>query len=1569
MAICENSSGTEHEYKDNCKAKYKKKKDGIEVYESANDLFEFMSLMVIIGEEMGKKILFLHGFIDSRVDLDELRKIAKPIQISKDNPDWVVVRLLWNDPCTEINISVDQEDSFEEPNYPRHVGLLVNKPAAVNWMDANGIAIIYRGHQFIPIGVEICFDDRVVTVFSANRYEGRNNTTAMIRIRRDWTRCVIYFREVESANDKVRVEEIPTEYESNDAGKRDEANKKGKDQGKETNREQKGGKNGGKKNEPKSEKKNELKKGKKDANPAVQKGKGVAGKTTENGKEDVEKKVAASSSTGGTSIGSLPVVGLVGSAFVMIIAFSLFGIITAAPSLPSNTFSQFATNSSILARFVNGISLGQSISAGNLDKQKLVNELFYLGPDVTLDSLAESKVTELTSQLDSIQKVIDAKCTEDNGCGVPSAMLSTMKTIMAYQEQVSVIEAAKEASEAGGMESLTQLSLHLKKIKENVQDNHVSQLAMTLEAIKSNLTESLSDSLRDQSAKLSELNGLLRSVPPMFDGIEAKVGNGLKTKLKSILQMKDIATNIFNQKDLFDSLRQWLDSTKTSYTEIASSLNDDSFSKIIEMLDVLNSFAPYVKGNKLLTAGFFNGFDDLKKANTADQDSWLKEFINSGEDLNATSSLLASIKPLSDQLSPMSLLFEKVVSSHDKHLSSLILFLTENSGVMTELKNSILNYRICLSKIRFERYDTDVQAAIDWTDRKSTEVPDGLKGSIDELVGDQKNPLSAVLKFIKETPVGSTPDSKEVDQIITDLDTFENELVKLDGGVFKKLAEWLDSGKVTEVTTSTKDWIDRSRFLIVMECFKKKTTILQRIEELATLAKNIAILRTGNEDVKSIVQMITSISNLMEEWIKLKPTLSTKSKRAAESNLENAQKISKDLGDISSITVKLSGMLKLKGDLNTLIGGKQAIESAIGEVKDQKEQDRLKKMWTPENLAALQKNLATAKAVSDVVSKNKIVGNMTDFKAPFEKASEVQGCSIDIKRLASSLKGMIKDQTVATSLEASKNLDLQFVKYDQTRVGGVITGLQSYFDSVFGVKGSKLCDPEKSSCSDETTPESSDLLWWHYVLIVLGVVAVFVAVFVPVYHRCFKKEKPEVTPPDDIKIITPTDTTINTPAATSTPAPEKPKKTPAVPAPSQPQIHPIDPTRMNDKTIKKKKKEITKEEKEKRAEEREQDRKEAEEECKNARVKVRKNTNGHFLITPLRRPFVNSDWNSDLGIYQDEFSKKSMDETTVELRRKGVTQEQIIRYWRKRKSECERNAKFTRFQREEPMKLVTSLTPVHMNRMTEYSDNHPIVENPDKSVLFANPINSVMILYGAVEEFFTVALKKITTATTSTKTCVNSSKNIRTEDTQASEKENTRTATDNSTRTAAGSESVATDIESDGVATAIESESVTTAIESRSVTYSSSNHSAASQMDDDVNKDRSQNATRSSSNHSVTVFSSASDLSVADQPSQVDDNVNKDRSQEPVSLASVASIAPVPNPNYLSPEELHEKKVKETMQKFMDGEWEVKKRMYPYGMCYIVAAKELIQVKLGMKTLNNDYKGYYMQEMAKYHKV
>ncbi|EGT46076.1 hypothetical protein CAEBREN_16393 [Caenorhabditis brenneri] len=93
------------------------------------------------------------------------------------------------------------------------------------------------------------------------------------------------------------------------------------------------------------------------------------------------------------------------------------------------------------------------------------------------------------------------------------------------------------------------------------------------------------------------------------------------------------------------------------------------------------------------------------------------------------------------------------------------------------------------------------------------------------------------------------------------------------------------------------------------------------------------------------------------------------------------------------------------------------------------------------------------------------------------------------------------------------------------------------------------------------------------------------------------------------------------------------------------------------------------------------------------------------------------------------------------------------------------------------------------------------------------------------------------------------------------------------------------------------------------------------------------------------------------------------RSQESVLLASVASIAPVPNPNYLSPEKQYEKKVKETMQKFMDGEWEVKKRMYTYGMYYVVAAKEWIEMKLGMKTLNNDYKGYFIREMAKYHKV
>ncbi|CAL2028801.1 unnamed protein product [Caenorhabditis brenneri] len=1060
------NGGRENSFWADCLDKCPSKEDALVIYNIYNEWFDCLSLAALVGG----KIFCVHGCPVLNVTLEDIRKIKKPLREFSD--DSIASLLMWTDPSRAINVTGIAEKATCIFHSSRNCGRLMNEKALEQWMKANNIKAIYRGHQFAPLGIDICCCGRVVTVFSSAEYDDKNNIPAIVYIRLNFTREFHFYLTASGKNKKILNDDIESKWIAKSEHDMVDTAIKSNLQVNETVAEQTAS-----------------------APPPAEKEAHVK-KSTEKLKE------SDATGTGAKTGLSTSTTTLLVATIICLLCPTVF----AAPSPPSNALSQFATNSSILARFVNGISLGQSISEGNLDKKKLIEELFYLGPHVTLDSLAASNVTELTSQLDSIQKVIEAKCTEDNGCGVPSSILSSMKTVVGFQEHVKVIEAAKEASETGGMDLLTQLSAHLTKIKERVRDNIGTQLVMTFHQIESNFTDILFDSLHDQAKKLTELNNLLKEVPPMLDGIEAKVGDGLKSKLESILQMKIIVPTLHNQKPSFDSLLNWLDLARTSYPEIASSLNNEISSKIIQKLDVLDDLASSTKGNKLLTAGFVNGFDDLKKAITVDQDSWLKEFINLGVDLNATSSIIASIKPLSEKLNPISSSFEKVKSSHGNYLSNLKLLLTENSGVMTELSELLLQYRYCFSQMQFEdTFDVDVQAVIDWTNKKSTEVPEGLKGSILELIGDQKNPLNVVLKFADSATVGSIPDKAEVKRIITVLNSYESDLSKLNGNGFRKLTQWLKSGKVTEVTTSTKDWIDRSRFLIVMDCFKQRMKMLPRIEALTAPAKNIALLRTGYKDIQSTFEMITSVSSLIEEWTELESSFSSKSKRAAESNLENAQKISKDLGDISSITVKLDGMLKSKNVLNALIGGKQAIESAIGKVKDQKEQDRLKNMWTPGNLGALQKNLATAEAVSDVVSKNKIVGNMTDFEAPFEKASEVQECSIDIKRLASSLKGMIQDQTVAASLESSKALDLQFVKYDQARVGGVITGLQSYFDSVFGSKSSKLkqkqCKDGDSSCSGDAD-ESKGLTTTEKVII--GVVC-FVIFVVAVGMLWFRK--------------------------------------------------------------------------------------------------------------------------------------------------------------------------------------------------------------------------------------------------------------------------------------------------------------------------------------------------------------------------------------------------------------------------------------------------------------------------------
>ncbi|EGT60413.1 hypothetical protein CAEBREN_28502 [Caenorhabditis brenneri] len=1102
---------------DECKEKLPTIEEATKMHYQLNSFFDCFS----IAADIAHRIFCVHGFISPSMTVAGLNACKKPFGPKDLKRNHIINLAMWNDLLSAINVTNRPQKPMVKPNKPRGVGELVNEPATLEWLKKNGFQAIIRAHEYLPLGIESFFGGLCLGLFSSQHYQGKNNVVSMVYLRKDFKIELILLKEKDGLHERILADDCLTVYSNYEELKMAERSmnaavwdrkgdaKKGGDAKKKETAPKKSKSASNENAIPKKDTASKEKSVTKQEDDLE--GKTVKEEKADSKKKDASKKVSEKKdtepSTSRTSISS----GLVSSsvsniALVATIMCLLFGSCNAVPipqPTQSNALSVFAKNSSILARYVNGIFLGQSISKGNLDKTQLVKELFYLGPDTTLDSLAESKVTELTSQLDSIQKVIDEKCTEDNGCGIPSAMLSTMKTVVGYQEHFQASNAAEEALKGVEMDSLNQFSNILTDIDKQISKMARLSFGNEISKINVNSTEKELNAVKDVSKTLSKHLDLLKTVPSLVDKIEKSVWSGLKTKLSLFSPIKGIAQKLNDQTASTDSLKAWIASATQSYSTMVSSINDAASQSIVEKLDVLLTLDTSATIDKKLTAGLLNGFDDFKSAITIDQNAWLKIFINSGEDLNATSSMLSSLEPLSKQLAPFSSAFEKTKSSGGHHLLNLK-HLTGSLGVMGKLETSIKSYENCLYLLETNHpFNVDVNAAINWIGNRPTDLITAFRDSIQKLIEDHVTPLKGLHDFANEISPNSDKLQNDalIKKIAKDYKNFESEWSKVHKHQSKELSKWLKSGKVVEVTSSTKEWIDTSKFNTVMECFRKSVAF-EDIEESTSVAKNIALLKSGNDDIKFAAELVKSTDSLIEEWNKLKPLLSSKSKREANAKQVDIKKASKDLGDISSITLKLNGMLKMENDLNTLIGGKQAIESAIGEVHDQKEQDRLKKMWTPENLAALQKNLATAKAVSDVATKNEITETMTDFKSPFEKASEVQGCSIDIKRLASSLKGMIKDQTVAASLESSKNLDLQFVKYDQTRVGGVITGLQTYFDSVFGSKSDRMrkkgiCEDGDSSCSTVAPPYTLlSLEIWVWCVIVAGCVLLAIGITV-----------------------------------------------------------------------------------------------------------------------------------------------------------------------------------------------------------------------------------------------------------------------------------------------------------------------------------------------------------------------------------------------------------------------------------------------------------------------------------------
>uniref|UniRef100_A0A1I7UP79 Serine/threonine-protein phosphatase n=1 Tax=Caenorhabditis tropicalis TaxID=1561998 RepID=A0A1I7UP79_9PELO len=860
-----------------------------------NVFFSYMSVAALIG----KRILCMHGGVTSDFKLETINKYSKPLL---DIPnDHELHPVLWTDCIRSMTIGKDKNKPDSRLSTRGQNCMALNPAAFKKWMNKNKIQAIIRGHQFVPYGIDFRADNRFITVFSTFNYERFNNTAAIITIFQDYSIKFSFFRM--PSGKKPQLEEDVLTFCDADGTMFKETvraytEKKGKVNAPE--------KATGEAEEPKK------------AVTVAKKTKATGEKATPEKKKSKE----TSKSKGGSRV-STPIFSAI--SLFMIIFCLLAGSVAGSSSPPKSTV--YSQNTVILSRLVNGIALGQSLANRNLNKKLLINELFPIGPNQTLDSLESFKADQLNKDLDSIQEVIGSECSGDNGCAVSQSILDGMAVIDTLKVHVGTIKNSIQMSQIGEFAKIGSMATMIGSIN-------------SLDSLKTTVV-GLIEKLRNK-VDISELNNLittLRHKPKFIDRW-------------NVVSVDSVTQTLNSQANSVSSLKTAVTSAQHTHEKLSSSINTNAIRTILTSIDHLLDLNPFAPTHQNLTAGFHYGFDDFKLVPTDDDNSHLKNFINSGKKLDQLTSKLAPLKVIVKEAEPLHSSFKTIESLFANDFWKVKSQLMEVTSLIAQLSDLSSTYSKCvqnmdlsipynsgvsqiITKLQMSDDDKSKLAAVNkfFTEAVNNKTFLNFEKILEKLDGYEKN-VMGLDDFLRDDPL--------INQTIAALEEFDRRFKALN---MASLVTWISGIPVPSLGSGLNKWSIDTGFVSSIECLKD-VDYVGKIKDLNPGAKSASSLQ---KDVKPLMNMAASIKTLSAEWTKVKDTPPTKPKRAADSELKNADKISKDLGEISSNTLKLDRMLAKESELNVIIKAKQLVSKAIDSVTDPAKA-YLKEMWTEEFL-------------------------------------------------------------------------------------------------------------------------------------------------------------------------------------------------------------------------------------------------------------------------------------------------------------------------------------------------------------------------------------------------------------------------------------------------------------------------------------------------------------------------------------------------------------------------------------------------------------------------------------------
>ncbi|CAG2109070.1 unnamed protein product [Medioppia subpectinata] len=194
---------------------------GERIWDQINRCFDRLPLVAIVGQS----VFCCHGGPPrSATTLAELTHIPKPLISPEEVPS--AQEILWNDPIESMSsYSAERTEEtmrakgqrwavnrirgtgfyytaaavqeFLDANGLRYLsdvrnrirgtGFYYTAAAVQEFLDANGLRYLVRAHECVDTGYRVTSGGRVITVFSAFNYCGRNNATACVEVTTDGT--------------------------------------------------------------------------------------------------------------------------------------------------------------------------------------------------------------------------------------------------------------------------------------------------------------------------------------------------------------------------------------------------------------------------------------------------------------------------------------------------------------------------------------------------------------------------------------------------------------------------------------------------------------------------------------------------------------------------------------------------------------------------------------------------------------------------------------------------------------------------------------------------------------------------------------------------------------------------------------------------------------------------------------------------------------------------------------------------------------------------------------------------------------------------------------------------------------------------------------------------------------------------------------------------------------------------------------------------------------------------------------------------------------------------------------